>query len=175
MILDWERATRFCPNCTNVLTHYGEVFWVSYGCWIGERWSMMVVIGFGKRQSDLVSCRGKKDELWWGKGLWWWLVAAYERTYGFDWLVLMNYFLGSFCRVFRWILVRKVLDFLCFWVGKRSDAGCWWVNWRQRVENHGGGLLEDSDESSSVTNSGYGWKNGLVLFGGFMRGFDCSE
>lgn len=46
---------------------------------------------------------------------------------------------------------------------------------RQRVDNHGGGLLEDSDESSSVTNSGYGWKNGLVLFGGFMRGFDCSE
>jgi hypothetical protein len=31
------------------------------------------------------------------------LVLAYERTYRFDWLVLMDYFLGSFCRVFRWI------------------------------------------------------------------------
>ncbi|KAL9374979.1 hypothetical protein Peur_031858 [Populus x canadensis] len=37
---------------------------------------MMVVIGFGKRQSDLVSCRGKKDEVWWGKGL--------EKSAGFS-------------------------------------------------------------------------------------------
>lgn len=50
------------------------------------------------------------------------LVLAYERTYGFEWLVLMDYFLVSFCRVFRWIFSEKSAGFSVF-LGWRK-IGC---------------------------------------------------